>query len=370
MISLLLWLLFFFQSKELTQGWLLRSCMYICRKIEQRFNRNASQDVHFWTLFKCYFAVFFTDKLGRYQLSALTHRLWFSYFLGATLMLVAMLATHQVDFIWQSSILSVANLQWLTELLAYLPGQLGVLVPNIAQIQESHLGALNVLADEQASRLAWSTLLISSFIIYGMLPRLFLWGLMSLLSKVNKNNFTLDFSLAYYVKLRQVLKPNVTSLGISDPDRHLNRSYTPVDAHISTAALPATFYPVALELSESQLAICEQHVREYCPEQLPCLQNVCDFDSQQAMLANIATLQHMHLVVYVSLLRLPDRGLLRLLSTLKRSMEGSLYLLLIDENKQPQENKEKRRSDWYSAAAQANLCLDNVIQFTCNNEGA
>lgn len=342
--------------------------MLICKKIEQKFNPQSTKNKHFWPIFKCYFEVLFSGKLGRYQLSCLTHRLWFSYFLGASVMLVLMLSTHQVDFIWQTSILSIASLQWLTELLSYTPDMLGILVPNVEQIQNSHLGALNMLADQQSSRLAWSSLLISSFIIYGLLPRLLLWLLMGFSLKTQKSKFTLNLSLAYYVQLRQHLKPVVTSLGVCDPDREQKQLNDPLHICASTLVLPDFFYPVAIELSHTQLLACEAHVTEYCPQQLSHLKHLCDLQSEQSVLADLSAISGSVIVIYVALSRLPDRGLLRLLTTINTLNENSLYLVLIDDNKLQASHSEKRRSDWYRAAAQADITLDNVVQFTCNSK--
>lgn len=368
-LTLFLWFFFFMKFRHSNQAWLIRSSMFICKKIEQKFNPQSTKNKHFGAIFSSYFEVLFSAKLGRYQLSCLTHRLWFSYFLGACLMLVLMLATHQVDFIWQTSILSIASLQWLTELLAYIPELLGILVPSVSQIQNSHLGALNLLSDEQSSRLAWSSLLISSFIIYGLLPRLLLWLLMHFSLQQQQRHFTLNLSLAYYVQLRQHLKPLVTSLGVCDPNRQQQPQKNTVDTSARDIALPDFYYPVALELSHVQLAACKAHVAEYCPQQLSELKHLCDFQSEGAVFSDLSTQSNSAIVVYVALARLPDRGLLRLLTKINALNDRCLYLLLIDDNTLTEDLVEKRRSDWYQAAAQANIALDNIVQFEANSKG-
>jgi hypothetical protein len=279
-------------------------------------------------------------------------------------MLVIMLATHQVDFVWQTTILSLQSFQWLTELLAYIPNLLGVPVPDAIQIQQSHLGAVNVIADAQQSRFVWSTLLISSLLIYGLVPRCFLFLLMLFLLRIKRKTFTLNLSNPYYVQLRQQLKPNVSALGISDPDteraipdEHLYHSKS------GSQPLPAVFYPLAVELSDAQLHLCYQHVKQYSPAQSESLKHICDFQSQQSLLSDFADIKQQAIVLYVALARLPDRGLLGFIKSLTSLGGKSFYLVLIDGGRAQSMQLDKRRSDWYALAAQAGIPLDNIIHF-------
>jgi hypothetical protein len=362
LLALCLWLFLFLQKNLLSAGWLAHFSLFLLKTVEQRFNPQATRHAHFWPLFKCYFKIILSGDLGRYQLSYVTHLLWLSYFFGATIMLVIMLATHQVDFIWETSILSQQSFQWLTEVLAYLPNLLGVTVPDPQLIQQSHLGAMNV-ADAQNSRSVWSSLLISSLLIYGILPRFFLLLLMRFLLIRKTERFHLILSQPYYVQLRQQLKPNVTSLGIKDPD--LSETEATHPSHLETARhqLPSCFYPVAVELSERQFIECQKHVKHASPEQLALLKNVCDFQAQQCLLNEIKTIQQKAVVLYVTLARLPDRGLLAFIKSLTALTSTSFYLLLLDEGPMESSSVSKRRSDWYQLATQADIPLDNIIQF-------
>lgn len=363
LLALCLWLLLFLQTNLLSSGWLAQFMLFLCKTVEQRFNPQATRHPHFWPLFKCYFRITLSADLGRYQLSCLTHLLWLSYFLGATIMLVIMLATHQVDFIWQTSLLSEQSFQWLTQLLSYIPNLLGIPVPDSQQIQQSQLGAINLITDAQSSRFVWSSLLISSLLIYGILPRFFLWLLMRFLWIRTTARFDLKLSLPYYVQLRQQLKPNVTSLGISDPDLSPPQTAYPLQMETACHQLPACFYPVAIELSEAQFIACRRHVNRYSPEQLALLENVCDFQTQQQLLNALATMPHAAVLLYVTLARLPDRGLSAFITSLTRLTAKLFYLVLIDEGLMASSHASKRRSDWYQLAIQAKIPLDNIIQF-------
>ena len=273
-------------------------------------------------------------------------------------MSVLMLATHQVDFVWQTSILSSDSFQNLTLLLAYLPQQLGFPVPSIEQIQQSFPGAVELL-DAENRRLVWSSLLISSLLLYGLLPRLFFYLLMDYLLKLQKSRFSLDLSAAYYVQLRQLLKPNKTTLGISDADLLHNNNNAKAD--ISNArqvnTLPENFYPVAIELSDRQFSIVESHL--LLPPKLlnELLVNVCDFQAQQQLLLDLKQSESRTIVLYVALSRLPDRGLKRLIGELTSLPDRSFYLALIVENK----HNKQRDSGWYQLANDVAIKLDNIV---------
>ncbi|WP_157600995.1 DUF2868 domain-containing protein [Psychromonas ossibalaenae] len=366
LLTLLLWGLFYFQGTALNTGWLQRFSLFSLKSFEKRFNQQSSQNPHYWSLFRCYFQVTFSRSLGRYQLSALTHLLWFSYFCGATLMLVVMLATHQVDFVWQTSILSVQSFQWLTESLAYLPNLLGFPVPTIEQIQQSHLGAVNLLGDAENTRFVWSSLLISSLVLYGLLPRLLLMLLMRFLLTAGQNKFSLPLTNPYYVQLRQLLKPNVTSLGISDPDVCVTQPAYQGSMEKHTHGLPEQFYPVAVELSEKQLIQVKEHIKDYAPDYCDSFRHISDYPSQQKLLADIVNINSDSVLLYLSLQRAPDRGLLGFIKALTARNNKPCYLLLINDGLLSAEKLNKRRSDWYGLAQQADVSLDNVIQLDCS----
>ena len=355
LLAFLLWGLFFLRSSLLNGGWLARSSLFLLRKFEQVFNLQSSDHPHFWVLFKSYFKITLSGRLGVYQLSCLTHLIWFCYFSGATLMLLLMLATHQVDFIWQSSILSADTFLWLTQVLAFVPDLLGLVVPSASQIELSHIGNIS---SSPEMRLAWSSLLLSSLILYGLLPRLLLLLLMRFLFVIKSKQLKLDLSSSYYVQLRLSLKPNISTLGVIDPDQQSVCFDSELEARKESNRLPALFYPVAVELSEKQFVAVKNLLHVDPAKQLL---NSCDFKSQQAVLANISTVRSA-IVIYVALSRLPDRGLLSFIRSLTDKNSQLFYLLLVDEHLTATVEKKTRRSDWYRLAQKANISLDNILE--------
>ncbi|MEI6896902.1 MAG: DUF2868 domain-containing protein [Psychromonas sp.] len=368
LFMLLVWLFLFVKPELLQNSSLTKFTLMMIKQFEQRCNKNTTQRHDYWPLFTCYFNIHFAKKLGRYQLSILTHLLWLSYFMGATLMSVMMLATHQVDFVWQTSILSTDTFQSLTQLLAYVPQQLGFPVPSIEQIQHSHIGNEAVI-DAESRRLAWSSLLISSLLLYGLLPRLILLLVMYSQCKQAKVAFQLDLSLPYYVQLRQLLKPNRTILGVSDTDDVDFRCHPEgvfVHKQRQDVTLPSHFYALAIELSTQQLAFAITHLQQNNADPMRLL-NVCDYQAQQALLTELKHNKYHDVAIYIALNRLPDRGLKRFMSELTVLKDKHFHLcLIIDKalNKQ-------RDSDWYRLANDVGISFDNILHIEikgANNE--
>ena len=354
----LVWLFLFMKPELLQNSSLTRFSLSAIKLFEGRFNKQSLQRDDYWPLFRCYFELFFSKKMGKYNLSKLTHLLWLSYFSGATLMSIVMLATHQVDFVWQTSILSADSFQWLTQMLSSLPQLFGFPVPSIEQIQQSHIGTGNVL-DAENRRLVWSSLLISSLLLYGVLPRLILLLLMSYRLKQQTSNFSLDLSLPYYVQLRQILKPNKTKLGITDADEDaIEEAATVYAADNGTAStqLPNSFYAIAIELSASQLLLAEKHEQKTNQSQIN-LTNVCDHAAQQQLLTELQESENQYVALYVALKRVPDRGLKRFIREMTSIQGKQFHLFLIVESA----HNRQRDNDWYQLADDVGIALDNIL---------
>lgn len=362
LLSLLFWLFIFLPTRRLNTNWLIQISKSLLQKSDKYFNKLLTKNVHYRTLFTYYFRLFFSGELGRFQLSYFTHLLWFSYFLGSVLMLLSLLATHQVDFIWQTSILSAQSFQWLTEALAYVPNLLGFPVPTLLQIEQSNIAHFDILNDPENARLVWSSLLISSLIIYGLLPRLILMLVMKLLLKIKQNNFRLNLSLPYYVQLRQHLKPNFTSLGVVDSDITEPKTIVNPRTETTCSGLPADIFPVAVELTPPALEVVKKHLANLNSESVVQLQHAFDYHSQQAVLTSLANVKQPAIAIYVALMHLPDRGVLSFIKSLTSASNKDYYLLLVNEKSVGLEQINNRRSGWYSLADQANIPLDNIIQ--------
>jgi hypothetical protein len=366
LISLLIWLYLFLVPKSLVHTYSAKLSLFLIKQIELRFNFESTQAPHYWALFKSYFNLQFSGKVGRYQLSALTHRIWLSYFVAATFVLVMKLATYQVDFIWQTSLLSANSFIWMTETLAILPAILGFPVPDSLQIAQSQIGFVSTQVFAESTRFAWSSLLVSSLIVYGIIPRLFLLLLMNWKLKQSKQQTEIDFSLHYYVALRQLLKPTVIQLGVVDQDDEIKEQ-----PHLSSqtkrlktkqSILPLNAFSLAIELSEIQHKKAIQSIDGQTEDQILKIES---YQDQQDVLKKLQAEEIENVCLYIALSQLADRGLLRFINALKNNSTAEFYLVFIDSDAQGKLIdgilKTQRQYDWAQLAKKAEVPLENLI---------
>jgi len=364
LISLLIWLYLFLVPKSLTHTYSAKFSLFLIKQVEHRFNLKSTQAPHYWALFKSYFHLQFSGKVGRYQLSLLTHRLWLSYFVAATLVLVIKLSTYQVDFIWQTSLLSASSFTWLTQILAILPALLGFPVPDSMQIAQSQIGLVSTETMAESTRFAWSSLLVSSLIIYGIIPRLLLLLLMNWQLKQTIQRTTIDVSQHYYVALRQLIKPNISQLGVIDKDDELQcivskknqKTAQKRDAH----RLPEDTFPIAIELSTDQYQEAISHNFQLANNGL----NIESYQDQQDAVAQLKNSKKGNVSLYIALSQLADRGMLRFITALKQDSHAIFYLVFIELDTQgkPIDGavKAQRQTDWAQLAKQAGIPLENI----------
>ncbi|MDO4997534.1 MAG: DUF2868 domain-containing protein [Neisseria sp.] len=124
-----------------------------------------------------------------------SHRFWLASLTGMLLACLLLLSVRQYTFNWESTILPDGVLLAVVQGLAWLPDLLGFAVPSAEQITASRVQHHIVYARE------WSSLLLASLILYGILPRLLAFLFCAYRAK--KAQIALDFSLPYYQKLQQ-----------------------------------------------------------------------------------------------------------------------------------------------------------------------
>ncbi|MEE9129757.1 MAG: DUF2868 domain-containing protein [Phycisphaerales bacterium] len=161
--------------------------------------------------------VFSRGPIGRWTVGSISHGLWGAFNAACLLLIVLMLSAQHYRFVWETTILSADTYTHLTQTLAWAPGKLGFPTPSPQQIADSE-GALAPDTTE-ATRHAWSGLLVGSLVIYGMAPRFLLLGLCLYRLRRAKSRWRLDTSQPGYLRLQARLMPPSASLGIVDDDR-------------------------------------------------------------------------------------------------------------------------------------------------------
>lgn len=152
-------------------------------------------------------------RLAAWGVGAVNHVLWCAALLGATLGVLALLATRRYGFVWETTILSADTFVGLSGALGALPGALGFPVPDAATVAAS--GEAPMLAE--AGRRAWAGWLVGALVAYGALPRLVLALLCLALWRRGARALSLDLSRPGYARLRPLLMPDSERIGVCDP---------------------------------------------------------------------------------------------------------------------------------------------------------
>ena len=187
-------------------------------------------------------AVFARGAIGRWTLSSISHALWLVFNASCVLFVVLYLSTGLYRFVWETTILPADAFTRLTRVIAWGPSQLGFPTPTPQQIAASDGSIAPDLSE--ATRHAWSGLLIGSVVTYGLAPRFLLLVLCVWRQTRARRAYRLDTSRPGYLRLRARLMPGSKSLGVIDPEidgegrlEHVVRS--PVSPHRAQGGPPA-----------------------------------------------------------------------------------------------------------------------------------
>jgi hypothetical protein len=153
---------------------------------------------------------------------AITHYLWLFALIGVLSGLLLSLALRSYTFIWETTILPADAFVEFVTFFGWLPDLLGFAVPDADSVRSSGVaeGMLAAPADSgfsqpESIRRAWSTWLLGSLLVYGIMPRLLLalWCTQRLFSRLGSVRLQ---NLPAYTVLAARLRPASESAGIRD----------------------------------------------------------------------------------------------------------------------------------------------------------
>ncbi len=144
-----------------------------------------------------------SGRTGRWLVSAVSHGLWLAFFAGAIAAVLLLLATRNIRFVWETTILSAGDYVRLTEVLALLPGLLGFPAPTAGEVLASEWpGAVATDARE-----AWAGFLVGCLVIYGAAVRAGLLLLSVVLAWRALRAYRLDTTRPGFARLYPLLTP-------------------------------------------------------------------------------------------------------------------------------------------------------------------
>ena len=106
---------------------------------------------------------------NKWLISSISHGAWGCYLLAGWVMTLLLLLTNQVNFVWETTLLSDDAFIQLTQALSIIPQWFGISLPNQLDILASRV---ELISQTAATRQHWANFLLASIFIYGVLPRL------------------------------------------------------------------------------------------------------------------------------------------------------------------------------------------------------
>ncbi|MFP4160745.1 MAG: DUF2868 domain-containing protein [Ectothiorhodospira sp.] len=260
-------------------------------------------------------------RLGLCTAGALTHALWAAFGVGALMACLWTLGVRQYDFLWGTTLLAEGDFVTLITTLAALPAGLGFPVPDESLVRASRLGGTL----PAQGRVQWSGFLLGCLLIYGVIPRLCLALLCTVVARRLAGRMPLELAAPGFARLVPRLQADHQRIGIVDP-RPPERPAVPRMRPSRPAVRGA---PVALVGYELENGGDHWLQRTEGGHLLP-LGQVEDRATRGDVMAALAALDPAPsaVVAVCSLARTPDRGAETFLSDLKTQSGASLWVLL------------------------------------------
>ncbi|MCC5861287.1 MAG: DUF2868 domain-containing protein [Gammaproteobacteria bacterium] len=257
---------------------------------------------------------------ARWAAGMLTHLLWVAFGVGALLMSVLALTFRQYDFVWGTTLLGEESFVALVAGMGALPSAIGLEVPDAALVSASRIG----IESMPAGRRAWSTLLLASLLVYGIVPRLGLalvcrWRLSRGLRTTG-----LDLQAPGYQRLAPRLMPVSASLGVVDSAPAGVKAVGTRGRRPVTGQGPVLLVWLALEDD------CREPLEGLADARVQVWGSVDDRRAQARLLTELPALAPPPAVVVVvsSLLRTPDRHATTLLAQVHSATPAPVWLVL------------------------------------------
>ncbi|MBE9567804.1 MAG: DUF2868 domain-containing protein [Proteobacteria bacterium] len=315
---------------------------------------------------RAWLAANFSGAVGKWQLSKIPHQLWLTYLLSGLIFLVLLLMLRQYDFVWGTTLLSDSAFLKLTDMVSAPLNALGFSTPSAEQVRDTRIGAAQILSAEH--RYNWAQFLIGTLLCFGILPRVLLWLWSALMSVYARRQYTLDYYLPYYIRLRQQLVPLASHGQIVDADDSPPGCLKPDGREQTTRSSAASSSPRSLPPSPHELPDGALWVAvelggniSWPPAAVRAdddLGQVTDRESMVRIQQQLQSKTDAVIAVAVSSARPPDRGVQRTISQLLADA-GQRWLVLLSDGQETV--SDARMAAWYRLAETCRVPADHVI---------
>lgn len=289
---------------------------------------------------------------GLWLVGGIGHAVWLSFLCGASLTVLFLLGTRQVDFVWETTILDADSYRAITDWLAILPQAMGFPAPDAAQVAASQWTG-DGLPDAGARR-AWAGLLTGSLLIYGMLPRGLLLALCLGLAWRGRVRYRLDTTQIGFARLRTRLMPAAEAGRVVDADPLDARDGPPLPDLPLGGTGPVVVFALEIEPPASGW-----------PPPVPGIDwrdigTVDDRDSRHRLLTEVGAAPPRAALAVCALAATPDRGIQALLYDLQARHRVPVVLALTGGGDLDATRRAGRLADWRKLAERAGIRSERV----------
>ncbi|TDO95867.1 DUF2868 domain-containing protein [Marinomonas balearica] len=277
-----------------------------------------------------------SNQNGKWITSAIMHSAWLCYLTGGLASITVFLITHEVHFVWETTLLSHADFQSFTQLLSTLPNLLGLSVPNGLEVQ------LSVISNPErlpALQQKWAYLILFSLVLYGVVPRLFLAILFGI-----KYKLSISQTIRRSLKEDHIAQREQHQTVVLDPDPNQNTNASPARFNIKQA-LPSDFKPplFGFEWASSEVNGI-------------ALQRINNRNDQKHFIENCSSYDAFTLLVNGELC--PDRGSYRFLMQVAQNSRHFKLLIF----------GETFKDQWVHSAHSAAIDFDKLLYCNLNKD--
>lgn len=278
----------------------------------------------------------------------ISHQLWLASLLGMLASLLLLFLVQRYTFVWESTLLQNHTVTLLVKYLGYLPSLVGFPVPTE---QDIIIAQTYPTANLMEVSFRWAMLLIGSLLMYGIVPRLFVWAWCFMV--VRSSRLKLDLKQPYYQKIIDFWQRKVI-----DPDDS-----------------PTEQKPIAPTAQVSQakklVALFEYPYPDNYWYQFAVGHQIDDFgiiDGREDIerLLNYLQQENLQVLIGIPPQCLPDRGTMRKLDMIANHAKGGLIVQLLNnhtgyilpDNEQQLVNQ--RLEQWETALAERQIGLVRI----------
>lgn len=277
---------------------------------------------------------------NKWLISSLSHGAWGCYLLAGWIMTLLLLLTNQVNFVWETTLLSDDAFIQLTQTLSAIPQWFGIALPNQVDILASRV---DLVSQTASTRQHWANFLLASIFLYGVLPRVIFT--IACLAMYHLKRAAQPLSTQEKIIQNRYRQQEKQSRNILDADHHRSNSSAPAnDTNSNTLAEDAFSQHWALfEWSQAR------------PDYLHAARSVSLLNGREEQDRFLASANDETMYILVNAEQSPDRGTRRFFTQVSK-VYSALTMVIADQG------QAKFIEDWQRLAKEAHIYSTQLKQ--------